>query len=101
MTAFEKAVNVKWLTFTVDLIMTAFFSAVLGCVMIAYSNGGFKGLYFLSGASVFVIYLLTLHKMLFPIFCGAFFAIRKILKKITKKLKNNEKSFKKVLHLGK
>ena len=100
-TAFEKALNNKWFTFAADFIMTVFFSVVYGCVMIAYSNGAFRGIYFLLSAGIFVIYLLTLRKTLFPIFCGIFSPIRKILKKISKKLKNNEKSFKKVLHLGK
>ena len=100
-TALEKALGVKWLAFIVDFLAAVLFCVVYGCVMIAYSNGRFKGLYFLCGFISFVIYLLTFHKILSPVFCAVFAPIRKILKKISKNLKKDEKILKKVLHLGK
>ena len=99
-TSFEKALNVKWFTFALDLLMTVAASVVFGCAMIAYSNGNFKGINFFFTLVVFVIYMTTLHKVVYPIFCGVFYPMRKILKKIAKKLKNDEKSLKKLLHLG-
>lgn len=100
-TALGKSINIKWITFLLDFLLTVFSSVVLGCVMIAYSNGNFKGWFFTLSVLVFVIYLLTLHRILYPLFSAVFLPIRKILKKIAKKLKNNEKSLKKVLQFDK
>ena len=99
--AFERALKIKWVTFALDLIMTVFASVVYGCVLIAYSNGSFKGWHFFLSAALFILYMLTFHRILFPMFCGIFIPVHKISKKFTNKLKNNEKSLKKLLHLGK
>lgn len=81
-----------------DLLLTVLASVAISCVMIAYTSGGFKGLLFLLLFACFVLYMLTLHRIFYPLFSGIFFPLKKSAGFIGKKLKNGKKSLKKVLH---
>ena len=98
---FETVFYHRVIRFILDFVMMIFFTLLFVCVLIAYNNGAMRMMYLLASVTSFTVYLLTLHRLLFPVLKLLASPFRKFLKFLSKKLKNSKKSFKNLLHSGK
>ena len=83
-TAFERAVRIKWLSFAVDLVVAVLFSLSFGCAMIAYSNGKFRWFFLLCSFVAVVLYIIVFHRLLYKMWRGIFTPLKLLAGKVKK-----------------
>lgn len=84
-----------------DFIMMIIWAFAYFCTMIGYNNGEYRFYHSAVTVAVFVLYMMSIHKLLNRFFNKIERFLNNIVKKISKKLKYSKKSFKNLLHFGK
>ena len=100
-TLLRRLIPVRAFCFTADLLMMLAFALMFETWLIAYTKGAIRGYYVLLCALSYFLYMLSIHKIVNPVFMLLTEPLTKFYNYLSKKLKKSKKSFKKVLHFNK
>lgn len=82
----------KAVAFIVDFIFMLICALLFVCCLIGFNNGRIRVMLFAISLASLAVYLMTLHKPISSIYNKIALAVRRIVRKISKKLKNSKKS---------
>ena len=82
----------KAVTFIVDFVFMLICALLFVCCLIGFNNGQIRAMFLLISGASLVLYLMTIHRPISRVHNKIASAVRRILKKISKKLKNSKKS---------
>lgn len=94
-------INNKVLRIIFDFFMLVIWGIVYFCITLAFRNAEYKFIDTFVTILGILTYLLTVYKLLNPLFNNIGRKLNKRVKILSKKLKFDEKSFKKLLHFNK
>ncbi len=99
LTAFlENVFDSKITRFIFDLLMLISWGLLFFCFLLIFNNGMIRSLFFAFAGVGFLLYILTIHRILSFVGNKISAKINLLLNKLTNKLKISKKSFKKLLH---
>lgn len=97
----RKIFAVKFIDFIIDFLMLCVFAVSFFTCQLIFYNGQMRMQFLISSLVGLIIYLLTINRLLSP-FCNKITSsLHRSFKSLTFRLKNSEKSLKKLLHLYK
>lgn len=94
-------INNKFFRIFIDFLMLVIWGIVYFCITLAFRNSEYRFLDTFVTISGLLTYIFTIYKLLNPLFNNIGGKLNKRVKILSKKLKFDEKSFKKLLHFNK
>lgn len=83
-----------------DFLMMLLWAVLYFCVMLGYNDGEYRYYHSVVTLLAFILYMITVHKVMGRVFHGIGGKINTSVKRISKKLKLSKKSLKNLLHFS-